>query len=121
MRKERWKKSSKLKSFSAIKNLFEKGDSVSDYPVKILFQKVEEISLTQAGFSVSKKKYKNAVDRNRVKRQLREAYRKYRNELPEDCTYHLMVMYIGQEQVESRVISEKVKKLLNEISKKEVK
>lgn len=121
MGKEKWGKSSKLKSFSAIRNLFENGNDVTDYPVKIVFQKQEEIKLTQAGFSVSKKRFKNAVDRNRIKRQLREAFRKNKNELSEDSKYQLMVLYIGKEQVESVIIDKKVKKLLNEISQKEQK
>ncbi|HLP12661.1 MAG TPA: ribonuclease P protein component [Flavobacteriales bacterium] len=35
----------------------------------------------QAGFSVSKKKFKRAVDRNKIKRLMREAYRTQRTNL----------------------------------------
>lgn len=41
-------------------------------------------SALQAGFSVSTRHFKRAVDRNRVKRLMRESYRLQKNNLAED-------------------------------------
>lgn len=70
------RKAERLCSKKAIDALFAGTDSksLSAYPIRAVFRNTEE-----AGFrilvSVSKRRFKHAVDRNRVKRQLREAYR----------------------------------------------
>ena len=70
------KKTERLCSKKAIDALFIGTDnkSLSAYPIRVVYRHTEE-----AGFrilvSVSKKRFRHAVDRNRVKRQLREAYR----------------------------------------------
>ncbi len=49
---------------------------MSAFPVKVLYDFVENTSVTlQAGVTTSSRKFKKAVERNRVKRVLREAYR----------------------------------------------
>lgn len=70
------KKAERLCSKKAIDALFASTDSksLSAYPIRAVYRHTEE-----AGFrilvSVSKRRFRHAVDRNRVKRQLREAYR----------------------------------------------
>lgn len=70
-------KEDKLKSRKTIDNLFKNGQSVSVYPLRLVFTK--SFSATepelQIGVSVSKKYFKKAVDRNYFKRVLRETYR----------------------------------------------
>jgi len=59
-----------------IENLFSQGKSLSAHPVKVLFDFTENTSEPlQAGVTASSRKFKKAVDRNRVKRILREVYR----------------------------------------------
>jgi ribonuclease P protein component len=69
-------KAERLKSRKQIDSLFEKGKAVSVPPVRAiyLFSPAESGSLL-AGVTASKKSFKKAVDRNRIKRLLREAYR----------------------------------------------
>lgn len=67
-------KSEKLKNQKSISLLFEKGEWVSSYPLKVKTMEVETGD-HKVGFSVSKRFFKKAVDRNRIKRLLREAYR----------------------------------------------
>ena len=70
------KKAERLCGKKAIDALFAGTDSksLSVYPIRIVFRPTEEAGI-RILVSVSKKRFRHAVDRNRVKRQLREAYR----------------------------------------------
>ena len=80
-------KTEKLKSRKAIDELFARGKSQSIFPIRISYQfltiEVNEKPGLKVGVSVSKKHFKKAVDRNRIKRLLREAYRLQKNDLLE--------------------------------------
>lgn len=71
-------KQEKLKSRKVIDALFKDGKSCAAFPlrVKYRFYPIQETAVpVQAGVSVSKRHFKRAVDRNRLKRLMREAYR----------------------------------------------
>jgi len=72
---QKFPKSEKLKSTKTIENLFLEGKTHSKFPIKMFFLQQENIATNQVAFAVPKRNFKSAVDRNRVKRQLREAYR----------------------------------------------
>ena len=59
-----------LKNKAVIDNLFATGKSVSD---KIVMLKFVDSTETKFLFAVSSKKFKRAVDRNRIKRLMRES------------------------------------------------
>lgn len=74
-----------------IQSLFEKGTGFSCYPYRVvyLFQPVGDSPVTcRLLLSVSKKRFHHAVKRNRVKRLIREAWRKNKSALYELCTQH---------------------------------
>ena len=77
MKKFKFPKTQKLKSEKSINELFEKGHSLSLPPLRVLWKLNSDTSssLPKATFSASKKNFKRAVDRNLLKRRLREAYR----------------------------------------------
>lgn len=79
-RKNTFAKAEKLCSIKSIDYLFVKGDSFIAYPLRVVYSIKECVEETEESgvsvlVSVSKKKFKRAVKRNRVKRLIREAYR----------------------------------------------
>ena len=67
----------KRKSRKQIDTLFSSGRSLAVAPLRVTYQFLPSSELPPAriGVTVSKRNFKKAVDRNRVKRLLREAYR----------------------------------------------
>jgi ribonuclease P protein component len=78
-------KKERLKSRKQIETLFAQGKSFSVFPVRVTYSFVpaDEEPPAQIGVTVSKRYFKKAVDRNRIKRLLREAYRLQKTELAE--------------------------------------
>ena len=71
-----FKKSERLCSKKLIKELFNRGSSFYLYPFKVLVLENESPNKShQVLFSVPKRNFKKAVDRNLLKRRIREAYR----------------------------------------------
>lgn len=70
-------KSERLSSKTIIEALFTQGVTIKRYPfvIKYLPLREPQDKVTQVLFSVSKRNFKRAVDRNKVKRLMREAYR----------------------------------------------
>lgn len=68
-----------------VDQLFAKGRTFVAFPLRVVYLIVKGEFLVPSSFlvSVSKKRFKRAVDRNRVKRQMREAYRVRKHELLE--------------------------------------
>ena len=74
----RFPKSEKLTHKALWEAAFLKGKTVKAYPLRLSFLPAEMPPgvRCQAGFAVPKRKFRNATDRNRIKRIMREAYRK---------------------------------------------
>ena len=93
------KKSERLCSKKAFEFLFAQGKTVFVHPVKIIFvrQPAEGSGVVQVAFGVSKRNFKRANKRNRVKRLLREAYRHHKLSNKEGENLYAMIMYISKE------------------------
>jgi len=80
-----YNKFEKLKSRKQIELLFAKGKSIAVFPVKVFFLPVEHTPVhpVQVGVGVSARNFKKAVDRNTIKRRMREAYRLHKLPLHE--------------------------------------
>ncbi len=114
-------KAERLSSKVAIDTLFTTGKSFHNSPFKIFWLEVaESISPVQIVISVPKRLFKSAVDRNRLKRLLREAYRKNKNvllEKLENKKVHLMFIYTSKTMVEYREAEEKMILALERLNK----
>ena len=111
-----YNKDEKLKSQKAIEQLFAEGKSVSAYPLRMVY--LDNQSQLKVGVSVSKRNFKLAVHRNRVKRLLREGYRLNKNLLIDNKLDHytLMILYISKEMPDFKTIDKKMKALLSKFN-----
>lgn len=110
-------KTEKLKSEKLIEKLFLEGKSVVAYPLRLVYTEIifEEMIRAKVGVSVSKRHFKRAVDRNRIKRQMREAYRLQKASFfnNSSSTYALMILYIGKEKSDFETLKQKTKHLFD--------
>jgi ribonuclease P protein component len=118
-------KKQKLKSRKLIAEVFHLGKSFSVFPVRVtyLLKFSRENAGVQVGVSASKKNFKRAVDRNRLKRLLREAYRLEKNQLLEQVKLAgiqcaVFFNYSGKEMATFSEISEAMKKALGQMQKR---
>lgn len=117
-----YSKIEKLKSKILIEKLFVEGKSISSFPLRIVFIETEfdETIIAKCGVSVGKRNFKSAVDRNRVKRLMRESYRLNKNIYFNNITtqYALMILYIGNEKPTFEQVDKAMKKLLEKFVEK---
>lgn len=111
----------RLSSLKEIEILFTEGKSLVKYPIRLVWREVSEprLSQVQVMFSVSKKKFSKAVDRNRVKRLMRESYRLLKPDfyqtMPAGRSFHLGLVYTGSEILEFQVIQKSLSKALERL------
>nr|WP_299031897.1 ribonuclease P protein component [uncultured Tenacibaculum sp.] len=109
-------KEERLKSKKLIGRLYEEGKIIKVFPLRMVYIQAEHTSKfpAQVGVSVPKRNFKKAVDRNRIKRLLRETYRKEKHTIYEavDKQYVFMISYLARDEWKYADIEHKMKKLL---------
>lgn len=105
------KKSERLCSPKTLGQLFDLGESLLVFPLKVVFLKSEAPlpHPAEAAFAVSKRNFKRAVKRNLLKRRMREAYRLNKHLLYDELAaknLHISIMFIfvGKEVLDYSVI-----------------
>jgi ribonuclease P protein component len=118
------KKNERLKSRKQIKLLFDSGKSFTIAPIRVLFARgVEQDVPLKAAFSVSSRHFRKSVDRNRIKRLMREAYRINKGSLQEKLTdgstvLSVFFIFIDKEIPTQQLVSEKMQDALHALQRK---
>ncbi len=115
-------KDEKLKSNKIIDQLFQEGKSVSSngFTLVYLARPLHTFYPAQAGFSVPKKHFKLSVDRNRIKRLMREAYRNnkiplYKKLVEREKQMAIMFVYKGKELPRPEIVVQALTISMNRI------
>ena len=89
----------RLKKEKDIQELFDKGSSFYLFPFKVFFMPNPDQTYPhhQVLISVSKRNFKRAVDRNLIKRRMREAYRLQKHEIPGSQPLRIGFIYSHKE------------------------
>ena len=119
-----FRKEEKLKKKNLITELFTSGKSASVFPLRMIYLENDHDSpfKVQAGVSVSKRNFKSAVDRNRIKRLMRESYRKNKYLIynDDDTKKHiLMFIYQAKSEVSYQKMEEKMIDLIQKFLQKQ--
>lgn len=87
--KEGLPKSQRIYQRKAVQTLFEKGKGFTFYPFRVVVHlydaENQEVAIPRILVSVSKKRFHHAFKRNRVKRLIRESWRRNKAELMKLC------------------------------------
>jgi ribonuclease P protein component len=119
-------KNERLKSRKQIERLFSEGKNFPLSPFRIYYLVTSLIadssSPLQFGVGVSGKNFKKAVDRNRIKRLTREAYRLQKKQLQEatmqkKLQLNIFFIYTAKELPGFNIVKEKVNVILNKLTK----
>jgi ribonuclease P protein component len=115
-------KKEKLKSKKLIEKLFKEGKTLSNFPLKLIYLKVDVPvdAKFKTGVAVPKKNFKSAVKRNRIKRLLREAYRLNKHLVfnNSEGNFAFLILYLGKEMPTYPEIEEGMQKILQKFLKK---
>jgi len=118
-----FQKGEKLKSRKTIGKLFTEGKSFISYPIRFVWVKMEsplsEFPI-QMALTVPKRSFPKAVNRNRLRRRIRESYRLnkyfiYTKLSSSSGQYGIMLIYIARETLDFHQIEEGIKKGLRKL------
>ena len=114
-----------LKSKSVIDNLYANGTSATAFPLHAVFleQPATQEPTAAILINVAKRRFRHAVDRNLLKRRIREAYRTEKHQFIETLENNgkkmaVAIMYIDTKPSSTEYLKRKMEKLLNAIVSK---
>lgn len=117
-------KAERLTGKTNIERLFAEGKTINEYPLRIIYRVPEEAFAfpVRLLIAVPKRKFKNAADRNRIRRRIREAYRLNRSRMEaEDAALpclHVGIIYnAGTADLPYAEIDRKMKTSLDRLQK----
>ena len=126
MSNQTFKKEERLKSRKIIGKLFQSGESFGMYPVRLVWLEMHEVHgefPVKFSLSVPKRSFPKAVDRNRLRRLVREAWRLnkfwlYQQLKNTEKQYAFMVIYTAKEPTDLPKIEEAIKRMNRRFLKK---
>lgn len=118
-------KTDRIKSKKTIETLFQQGEAFFSYPYRIVYS-LEKNTQTPAlcfAISVPKRFFKRAHDRNRIKRQTREAYRLQKQSLQANVqinqhVLNIMMIYQAREVMDSISLHKHMQQSLEHLQKR---
>ncbi len=114
-------KKEKLKNKKLITQLFEEGRAITSFPIKLIYLRTEVSNgvKIQTGVTVPKKNFKSAVQRNQIKRLLRESYRLNKASVfnNSEGSFAFLFLYLGKEQPTYQNINVHLTKVLDKFIK----
>jgi len=121
-------KQDKLKSALTIETLYHANQFMVSFPLKCFYlfsEQTDEQKAVRVAFTVPKRTFKKAVERNQLKRRMREAYRlNYKKKLELFISQNhkkqlqLLVIYIGKEKLDYGTIEKNMCAVLQKINEK---
>ncbi|MCD4736979.1 MAG: ribonuclease P protein component [Bacteroidales bacterium] len=119
---ETFGKDERLSSKKAIEQLFLNGRNFKESPFKVywIISEWEQKSPAQVLITVPKRSFKSAVDRNLIKRTIREAYRRkkqflYDNLLENNLQIVFVFIYVGKKHLDYTKAEEKIMLILQRL------
>jgi len=124
---QRFRKNERLCSRYLIEKLFKEGSSFLVFPIRVTYFQIEgrEIarlkSPLQVMFSVSKKRFKKSVQRNRIKRLMRECWRINKSPLTEKINKHekhiiVNLVFIGESIPDFALLNTKIISIIKRLN-----
>jgi ribonuclease P protein component len=114
-------KAHRLSSKKDIEQLIAQGNSVNEFPLRFLWSSSSHNSFDiQIAVSIPKKRFAHAVDRNLLKRRIRESFRKQYMRIDSSALVRiqLLVVYVDNIQHDFITIDDKMHKALQKIIQK---
>ena len=107
----------KLKSSKLISEIFQNGKSKTKGYIRTCFIE-NNLNINRIAVSVPKRNFKRAVDRNRIKRLIRESYRLNKSEIIFSKTYDVMFIFTGKIIPDYKEVFEDISKSLSFLASK---
>jgi ribonuclease P protein component len=128
MEKQTFSKDERLSSRKLIEQVAKEGKSFLVHPFKVITLEIPIATGTETKYpaqimmTAPKKRFPRAVDRNRIKRLMREAYRKNKYTLytalnEQNKKLAIMLIYVGAELPEYKLAEDKIILILQRLSK----
>lgn len=124
--RETYLKVERVSGKTRIETIFASGNAFLTYPFRVVYYKHDADTSSNTNallISIPKKRLKRAVDRNRMKRLVREAYRLNRSyidlsSLSNDSNVDIALIYVADKVLPYHIVEKSLIRLLREISKR---